>query len=1394
MTVDLAPGNGRPALPLPAAESRRWQPLRGGLLNLYRYDYEEFRYEQGHLLLRGDNGTGKSRVLALQLPFLVDGETTPHRLEPDGDPAKRIEWNLLLGKHQDRLGYTWMELGRRDDSGVCHYLTLGAGLRAVEGRGLVDRWFFITGQRVGETLFLQSAAGPALTRERLAEALGDRGELFRTAAAYRKAIDQALFRLGEHRYGALVDLLIQLRQPQLSRQLDERRLSAALSEALPPVAPGIIGDVAESFRSLEADRVALEAFRAASDGVERFLEGYRRYARVAARRRSDEVRGTHSAYEATLRRLRAAEAERDAAGRELTAIAAWIDALALEVQAAATTVETLRASPQMRAAEALDRAREAADERARDASVAEAELGRARQRLARLSALRDEAARAEAASRADLIVAMAAAEDQAGAAGLDGAHRAAVGGLGLPDGPVDDALLGGTRRRLEQAVTTRLRAVEHVRGLVAAVDAATTALSMARQACAELTGQLDEAIDAERDAQATLSRRQEDLDRGYRLWAGAVTELSPADADHVSDALAAWYRTGEGPSPVAMAVRRALEATTHELARRRAAIEQRRSEVTEKLERLHAERARLADGHHLPPPPPHTRDDAARAGRAGAPLWLLCDFRPDLDEATRAGLEAALEASGLLDAWVTPDGALLPRGVHDTAVVPGAGPPPDADAHLGRWLVPAVDRGDERTAAVSDAIVADVLRHVGARAGAGHAWVDVDGRWQLGPLRGAWDKPEAAHIGQSAREAARRRRRAELASEIRDVEDELARIDVDGGLVSRREQTALGEAESAPDDEPVRAALAATVSAARAVATLRARVVEAEGAVAERRRALEAAVKTRDDAAADLGIAAWVADLGALDRAIGDYRAALAALWPTVRSHGGTRARSASAAEHAAEAATVETEHAARLQAARAKAQAAAAERDTLQRSVGAAVDEILQRLADARQALGAVQAALEAAREAREDARIREAVAGEKVSAEGRTLHEDTTRRDGAIAGLRALAAAKLIDVACPGIDPGDAAGWSVTRAVEVARNLDVALDGVEGDDAVWERAQKDVHGSLQRLAEALLPHGYHPGMTLENGLFVVTVPFRGRECTAHELRDALVEEVTSRQLLLDAREREILENHLIGEVAAHLHDRLRAAETLVREMNEELRTRRTSTGMTLRFTWEPLDDGPPGLPEARARLLRAGATWSPAERQALGAFLQERIRAVRAVNEAGTWQDHLAAAFDYRAWHQFCVERQQDGVWKRLTRRTHGTGSGGEKAIALTIPQFAAAAAHYRTADPLAPRLILLDEAFVGIDRTMRAQCMGLLRAFDLDFVMTSEQEWGCYATLPGVAIYQLSTRPGIDAVGVTRWVWNGRERVLDTQRLPGAAPPAGDRAAPAASAGNADEGLLA
>jgi hypothetical protein len=204
---------------------------------------------------------------------------------------------------------------------------------------------------------------------------------------------------------------------------------------------------------------------------------------------------------------------------------------------------------------------------------------------------------------------------------------------------------------------------------------------------------------------------------------------------------------------------------------------------------------------------------------------------------------------------------------------------------------------------------------------------------------------------------------------------------------------------------------------------------------------------------------------------------------------------------------------------------------------------------------------------------------------------------------------------------------------------------------------------------------------------------------------------------MLLDAREREILENHLIGEVSAHLHDGCARRDARARDERGAAHPAHEH-GDDAAIRVEPLDDGPracwtPCAPAAH------GAT-SPAERQALGAFLQERVRAVRTANDTGRagtwpWPSTTDVASVLRG-------AQQDGVWRRLTRRTHGTGSGGEKAIALTIPSSPRPPLPHRRS--AGPRLILLDEAFVGIDKSMRAQCMGLLRAFDLDFVMTSEQ----------------------------------------------------------------------
>jgi hypothetical protein len=193
----------------------------------------------------------------------------------------------------------------------------------------------------------------------------------------------------------------------------------------------------------------------------------------------------------------------------------------------------------------------------------------------------------------------------------------------------------------------------------------------------------------------------------------------------------------------------------------------------------------------------------------------------------------------------------------------------------------------------------------------------------------------------------------------------------------------------------------------------------------------------------------------------------------------------------------------------------------------------------------------------------------------------------------------------------------------------------------------------------------------------------------------------------------------------------------------------------MRLRLRWEPSPEGPPGLPEARRRLLRQDAElWSPDDRVAVGEFLQSQIEAERAKSEDSTWQEQLRLALDYRAWHRFVIERFQDGRWRPAT----GPASGGERVLTVSLPLFAAASAHYRSAHRDAPRLVTLDEAFAGVDDDARAKCLGLLTTFDLDVVMTSEREWGFYASVPGIATHQLVRHDGIDAVHVTTWEWNG------------------------------------
>src|SRR6266508_2875200 len=91
-------------------------------------------------------------------------------------------------------------------------------------------------------------------------------------------------------------------------------------------------------------------------------------------------------------------------------------------------------------------------------------------------------------------------------------------------------------------------------------------------------------------------------------------------------------------------------------------------QAREQVEAARAERDELDSATHRAPAPPPWRP-ARGPERAGAPLYLLCDFRVE-DGRIQAAVEAALESSGLLDAWVLPGGAVLDARTLDVVLRP----------------------------------------------------------------------------------------------------------------------------------------------------------------------------------------------------------------------------------------------------------------------------------------------------------------------------------------------------------------------------------------------------------------------------------------------------------------------------------------------------------------------------------------------------------------------------------------------------------------------------------------------------------------------------------------------------------------------------------------------------
>lgn len=684
----------------------RWRPSRAGVLNVWRYYDEVFTFHQGRLLLRGPNGTGKSKALEVLLPFLFDASLKPNRLSTFGGSERTMHWNLMGegATGVTRVGYVWLEF-RTDRDGATRWFTIGARLQATSRTTSVGVDFFTAHAPIGQGdhLSLVNEAGQPLAVAALKEVLAGRGEVHDTAADYRAAVRQTLFPgLSEQRYDALITALLQLRTPKLSERLDPTLLSTLLSHALPPLDRDEIAELADGFERLDRQREELIHMDERVDAARKLAARQRSYAQRVLRVRAAELISATTEMDNRSRAARETEDAYERAVQKRETAEEQLSETKTRAAEVRSRIEVLTESEEYRQGRELDRlrqqvsqAREVAQDRRATAGAARKEAGDESERAAdaqeqaavqrgAVRAAEEESWQAARAAGLGAVCTELAAVLAAGEAAPP--EDRIIPGAGPPDparptGPraedrARQLVSGAVRGRLAQIAEVRA-AVDAHRAAVGARTAAEEAQEQARAALAEAAARRQAMASSYGEAVQAQAARLQDWARScveLRFDAAALAELAEQATDET------------GVLALSEAVARPVE---RELTTEETTAGQRRQVLAGERARAAEEVARLEQAADLPPEPPRTRT-GDRDALPGAPLWKLVAFHDTVPAWEQAAVEAALEASGLLDAWVGPHGHLLAAG-HDTFAEPGWAAQPLTGRNLTGVLRPELD-------------------------------------------------------------------------------------------------------------------------------------------------------------------------------------------------------------------------------------------------------------------------------------------------------------------------------------------------------------------------------------------------------------------------------------------------------------------------------------------------------------------------------------------------------------------------------------------------------------------------------------------------------------------------------------------------------------------------------
>lgn len=1351
----------------------RWQMHRAGLLNFWYYEEETFDFTDGKLLLRGSNGSGKSVTMQSFLPVLLDANKSPIRLDPFGSRSRKME-DYLLGEKEisqwdERTGYLFIEYKKAHTD---QYVTTGIGMQAKRGKSMNSWGFVITDNRrlqFDMDLYNWEQQGNEkvrvpLSKKQLLNRIGTGGEVVDRNEDYMELVRKHVFGFEtKEAYQDLIELLIQLRSPKLSKDYRPTVIYEILEQALPPIQDSDLQHLSDVIEQMDQTKLQIEQLEREVKAIGKIKKVYDEYNQrilydqlvewdlVAKELKTERVKLKETLHIKKETEIHVADIE-----EQLRTININMD-----------TQKQLNESLNAHHIWGLEK------QRKQQADQVEWLAKRLKQLEDKQEGLKQKE-RSKQQTIEQQIERMVTLASSINSLIEDIEYEAEESGFNRHGQNVTDF---ERHRRGEYTFDVwKQEAAVHRKHLIDSLDQMRKVEHL-RQTIADKrieTGKLEQDRD-QKEAELSGWRNLFSEEKARYLerihsWVGnhKQYDIEPTTIQQSSRRLDMLFESYQ-PDQVKAVFRPAVEGYDQQLLAALSKLDATREDLRDKRASKEVD---LKKWKQKKDPEPN-RDERTKASReqmeeAHAAFFEVVEFRDGVPEAVRALVESALQDAGLLDALIAAPGT---SAVHDRVLVSN---PQELAYTLTDILRPDPEQQLVPEAWVQEALQSILVGVTGEESGS--ASITEGGNYRIGPISGhALPSESAKFIGRESRKRYREQLIRDLEAELESMDKLVAELSASQDDLTEKLNASRIAWDGFPGSEDAWESYRQTDRFQNLISDLNVRmeILVSELSVfhvehQQEKHALHLltdgiAIEASRDVYSDAitHMESYVSKLEELHRTDQELRSKQSQLDAWERELEEIVEESL---EAAGEFNVTDIEW--RTQ------KGLLEEQDRHLAKEGA--DDVRAQILEVRNRLAELSRLDKEKREAKPGILADLRRFEDKEQELMRSISFLSKLEESWVRALELEVGRGLVKVAEPINALSD---WFSVLSVKENRSISLLEQLLSKAFAESEREITEYRMSehvLQMEPEAWmdeeLDSRFRPSVEIwksKTSRRLIDTDKRGVRVSPNSLFAELSQDLLEQENRLSLQDEELYREILFNSVGRRIRALITRGEKWTDKMRQIMEDSDSSSGLKFSIKWKPKTADNDSELDTRelVALLRKDQTLLREEDMAsISSHFRSKIEgAKRWVEEKGDGQTLLQVlklVLDYRKWFQFELYYEKPNEPRReLTNHHFFKFSGGEKAMAMYIPLFTACYSRYQEAANFAPYIVSLDEAFAGVDERNINEMFEIVEKLGFNYIMNSQVLWGDYAAVRGLSICELVRPQNANYVTVIRYQWNGR-----------------------------------